>query len=417
MVRPVGLRPFATRATAVLALSAALAGCGSTSGSASAEGPEKSCPATVLDTLGRVLARVYREGVFSERTASARHMIAASLPLRKAVEEANPAAVRAAAAALVATGHMTNLRILAGGRTLADVGGPALTPLRGTLADAHGKSIASYLTSVWSDRGFLAEGNGIGEGVVVLRTGERSIGGSPRLPPGPLGREGSLTFAGVPHQYRSFAGEAYPSGAIRVFLLKPLSSTSALCGANGQDTVVNTLGRVASLIYAGEAGARTLPQVRRVQSDQALLAAVARRDPIATRKAAEALLHHHLVRLRVTGADGRLLVDDGGPFVLAPVRAPLRLHGRTIGRIVLSIQDDEGYKRLTGRLVGLSVLMYMGSNHQRLVKNSLGPSPGNVPASGSYTYRARTFRVFTVNAEAFPSGPLTIRVLVPIPYR
>jgi hypothetical protein len=57
--------------------------------------------------------------------------------------------------------------------------------------------------------------------------------------------------------------------------------------------------------------------------------------------------------------------------------------------------------------------MYMNS---QLVKNSLGPSPGTVPASGPYEYRGHSFRVFTVNARAFPSGPLTIRVLIPMPY-
>jgi hypothetical protein len=39
-----------------------------------------------------------------------------------------------------------------------------------------------------------------------------------------------------------------------------------------------------------------------------------------------------------------------------------------------------------------------------------------VPPSGSYEYRGQRFRVVTVNARAFPSGPLTIRVLVPLPY-
>jgi hypothetical protein len=39
-----------------------------------------------------------------------------------------------------------------------------------------------------------------------------------------------------------------------------------------------------------------------------------------------------------------------------------------------------------------------------------------VPASGAFEYRGHRFRVFTVNASAFPSGPLTIRVLVPLPY-
>ena len=60
-----------------------------------------------------------------------------------------------------------------------------------------------------------------------------------------------------------------------------------------------------------------------------------------------------------------------------------------------------------------AVLMYMDG---ALVKNSLGPSPGSVPESGSYSYRGRRFEVFTLHAGAFPSGALPVRVLVPIPY-
>ena len=99
--------------------------------------------------------------------------------------------------------------------------------------------------------------------------------------------------------------------------------------------------------------------------------------------------------------------------MLAPVLGALREGGRRIGSFVLSIQNDEGYLRLARRLVGLNVLMYMGAT---LVKNSLGPQPGTVPPSGLYTYRGRKFRVITVHATAFPSGPLEIRALVPIPY-
>jgi hypothetical protein len=409
--------PFA-RSAAVLVVVAVLAGCGSATKRASAEGPPKSCQATVLDTLGRVLARVYREGIFSERTASARHMIEASLPLRQALEADSPTAARIAARELLATGHMTNLLISRGTHKLVELGGSALTPLSGTIKDAQGNTLGSYLTSVWSNAGFIAEGNGVAEGTVALRSGSTQIGGTLALPPGPLGSEGTVTIAGVPYQYTSFPGAAYPSGKISVFLLRSVSSTSALCGSSSLETTANTLGRIANLIYTAEGGRRTLAQVRRVQRDQPLLHAVARRDPTATRTAVEALLHHHLVRLRVLAPDGTLLVDDGGPFVLAPVTAPLRLGGKKIGSIVLSIQDDEGYKRLLGRLVGLKVLMYMGdAAHQKLVKNSLGPNPGNVPASGDYSYRGNDFRVFTVHAEAFPSGPLTIRVLIPIPYR
>jgi hypothetical protein len=199
---------------------------------------------------------------------------------------------------------------------------------------------------------------------------------------------------------------------VRVYVLKPVSSTTSLCGPTDQDTVINTLERVAGRIYAAEGGRRALAQIRRVQRDRALLSAVARRDPVATRAAVRRLVneHLHISRLRVS-AGGLPLADVGGPFVLAPVHASLREGGHAIGSFVLSIQDDEGYQRLAKRLAGLDVLMYMGP---RLVKNSLGPSPGNVPAEGFYNYRGRTFRVFTLHAEAFPSGPLRIVVLAPL---
>ena len=118
------------------------------------------------------------------------------------------------------------------------------------------------------------------------------------------------------------------------------------------------------------------------------------------------------MRLRVS-VGGRLLRDVGGPDVLAPVSGVLGAGGRTIGTFVLSIQDDEGYMRLVRRLGGMRMLMYAG---QKLVKNSLGAAPGTVPESGSYAYRGGLFRTFTLRASAFPSGPLRIQVLVPIPY-
>ncbi len=425
-VRPPRL---ATRATVVGALLILLAGCGSSSKASSTaraatagfdpypSPAPNTCAAAVLDTFGRVVARVYHEGISSERTIVARHEVEGSVPLRRAVEAGNPAATAAAAQALVSAGNLTNVRIVRGGRTLADAGGPALTPLEGTLKDAHGKPLATYTTSVWSDVGFVAESQGVGEGFVGLRAGGVSVGGSFALPGGSLPNEGTLSTQGTRYQYTSFEGEAFPSGALRVYLLKPVSSTTPFCGRTSEDTVFNTLSRVAHLIYQGEGGPRTLPQVHRVQRNVALLEAVARRDPVATLAAVRSLLHQHIVRLRVLGPGGELLADDGGPYVLAPVTAPLRLQGRTIGSIVLSIQDDEGYKRLAGRLAGLDVLMYMNINgQQQLVKNSLGPAPGKVPVAGAYSYRGKHFRVLTLHAEAFPSGPLTIRVLVPTPY-
>jgi hypothetical protein len=409
-------------AIAAVVLVSALAGCGSSLRNGAGENASAdvdastsgSCAATVVDALSRIAMRVYREGVASERTGSALHVIGASLPLRRAVEEGNAPGARAAAGELVATGHLTNLQVTLGGHVLAEAGrAGAVAPLRGTLLGASGSPIGAFVTSVWSNEGLVAETNGIAEGLTVLRAGGHTVAGAVRLPAGELPAQGTLTSGGVTYQYTSFPAASYPSGdPLRVYLLRSIGSTAGLCGASGQGTLFNTISRVARLIYDGEAGRRTLTQIRRVQQNAALLQAVARRDPVTTRVAVEKLLHQHIVRLRVS-AGGRVLADVGGPFVLAPVSAPLRLGGRTIGDFVLSIQDDEGYKRLAARLAGLDVVMYMGT---RLVKSTLGPTPGPIPTSGSLDYRGRSFEAYTFTAEAFPSGPLRITVLIPMPY-
>jgi hypothetical protein len=411
-------------ALAGLVAGLALSGCGglrpATGEDASADvdaAQGGSCGASVLDALGHVAERVYREGVESERTASAMHMIEGSSALRAAVEAGDARAAGAAARALIATGHMTDLRVVRAGRVLVDLGGPAVTPLHGTLRGAGGHPLASYVTSVWATGGLVAETNGIAEATTVIRSSrkgdERTLAGSFALPAGELPAAGTLTKDGVAYQFSSYPARAYPDGApLRVFVLRTLESVGPLCGATPQDTVVNTLSRIAHLIYDGEAGPRTREQVRRVQANPALLRAVARRDRRATRAAIEALLHQHIVRLRVS-AGGRLLSDVGGPYVLAPVTAPLRLGSRTIGSFTLSIQDDEGYKRLANRLAGLDVLMYMGA---KLVKSTVGPAPGQVPASGPLALHGKSYRAYTFRAEAFPAGPLRITVLIPLPY-
>jgi len=422
MVPRVGKPSTASRVAIACAILAALAGCGSTvrggfsaraSANPSAQAVSNACATTVLGALGDIAVRVYREGVSSERTGSALSFIRRSSALRQAVEHDDPRAARAAAQTLIATGHMTNLQVSHAGQVLADVGAPdALAPLHGAIVSASGAPIGTFVASVWADNGFVQETDGIAQGVTALRERGRSIAASFALPPGELPARGTLTMKGTDYAYTSFPAAVYPTGQLRVYLLKSISSIAPLCGAMSQDTLVNTLSRVARLIYTSEGGAHALTQVRRVQRYQPLLRAVAARDPAATKRTVEHLLHEHVVRLRVS-AGGRLLSDVGGPYVLAPVHASLHLNGRQIGEIELSIQDDEGYKRLTGRLAGLNVLMYMGS---RLVKNSLGPAPGVVPSRGTYHYRGRTFRVYTLHAEAFPSGPLRIAVLIPIPY-
>jgi hypothetical protein len=409
----------------------AVAGCGSGSGAnadAAARAREAretapqaaaACPATVMHTLAEIAKHVYHEGIKSERTRAAFKLIAGSGALREAIERGGAPAVQAAAQRLIAGGRITNLRVLRGAsggeapsEILADAGGAAVTPLRGTIVGASGTPIARFVSSVWADTGIVAETNGIAQSSTVLRAGPHTVAGSFPLPSHNLPDKGTLRVGGTSYVYTSIPAERYPSGSARIYLFRPLNAVRATCGATARDTLVNTLASVARVIYAGEAGSRAQTQVRRVQADPALLRAVAARNPEATRLAIDNLLTEHIVRLRVN-VGGQLFKDVGGPYVLAPVSGVLSAGGREIGTFVLSIQDDEGYLRLARRLGGMYVLMYMGNT---LVKNSLGPAPGTPPESGSYTYRGRRFRVFTLHVSAFPSGPLLIKVLVPIPY-
>jgi hypothetical protein len=400
----------------------ALAGCGSSpkpSGSAHASAQQSAgvpgeCAAIVMKTLGRVVERVYHEGVKSERTGSAVYEITSSLALREAIEAGDRSAANIAAEDIVHSGHLTNLLVLVHGKRFADFGGLAVAPLRGTLLNASGHAIATYVASVWADEGFLAEVGGVISGHGALRQGSRSLGDSFPLGSSSLPEQGTLTRVGVTYRYTSFPAEAFPSGAIRVYLLRALSTTADLCRASSEGTIVNVLHHVANLIYAAERGGAAARQVARVEANGPLLEAVGQRDPAATETAIRALLNQHVVRLRVLDAAGNLLSDVGGPDVLAPVHGTLHSHGHTIGSFVLSIQDDEGYEKLAKRLEGLDVLVYYKG---QIVKNSLGPvSFSEVPAHGSYSYHGRSFRVFTVRCTAFPSGPLVVRVLVPEPY-
>jgi hypothetical protein len=371
------------------------------------------CSATVLQGLRDVVAHVYHEGVSSEMSATAAAFIDGSPQLRSAVARGDAGATRRAAQEVLATGHLTNLRIMRGGRVLANVGAAiAIAPVRGVLRGPRGGQIGSYVMSVWSDIRFLAQAQSVTETRIALRVGGHSVGRSTPVPAGALPSAGTLNQGGITYDYTSLPAQVFPAGSMRIYLLIPASATPRFCGATLQDTLVNTVKQAAALIYAEEIGPRATVQVVRVQHDRALLRAVARRDPGATRLAVDALLNQHVVRLRVL-AGGRLLADVGGPYVLGPRRATLRLGGRTIGTIVLSIQDDLGYLLLAHRLAGLQVVIYRGG---RIVMNSLGPHPPAAPRGGSLRYRGRRYRVFTVDATAFPSGPLRISVFMPIPY-
>ena len=123
--------------------------------------------------------------------------------------------------------------------------------------------------------------------------------------------------------------------------------------------------------------------------------------------------HTHVVRLRVTRG-GAVLADVGGSYILAPVGGTLRFGGRPVGRYLLSVQDDLGYVKLATRFIGAPIVLRTGSRTVP-VEGVLAPGPARIPDHGPVSYRNTAYEAFSFNASAFPSGPLRISLLLPLP--
>jgi hypothetical protein len=219
---------------------------------------------------------------------------------------------------------------------------------------------------------------------------------------------GSDSTATQPRTVRAAAAAAV-TGA-------PAGNTRSACGTAAGEQTAQAAGVVARRIYALElASAEVRADQRQVESYEPLLAALAANNRAAANAAVTTLVysHTHVVRLRVSSA-GAVVSDVGGPYILAPVGGPLRFHGRTVGSYVLSVQDDSGYQKLEDRYIGAPVIMRIGSRVLP-VEGTLGPSAASLPESGPVTYHGGSYQVFTLHARAFPTGTLSISLLIPAP--
>ena len=192
--------------------------------------------------------------------------------------------------------------------------------------------------------------------------------------------------------------------------------TAQPCGAAAPETLVRTVGLVATRIYANElSSSEVFSDKRQVESFAPLLSALASGNRAGVREAVKSLVfsHTHVVRLRVTRG-GEVIADVGGPEILAPVSGSLRRGASTVGHYVLSVQDDLGYVKLVTRFTGVPLVLREGS-HTLPVAGAISPGPASIPARGPVAYRGRTYEAFSFDAQAFPSGTLRISLLVPVP--
>jgi hypothetical protein len=218
------------------------------------------------------------------------------------------------------------------------------------------------------------------------------------------------------------AGVALPSAGAA-----STKAREAACGAAAPETLAQTIGSVAAHIYAGEvASSETIKDRHQVETYAPLLQAMADDDKAAAETAVTSLVysHTHIVRLRVIRGS-KVLSDVGGPYILAPLSGTLRLHGRIVGRYVMSVQDDVGYVKIETRFVGAPLVLRAGATSGKAkdgtgsknvpVEGLVTPGPASIPEHGPVTYKHVIYQAYSFNASAFPQSPLRISVLVPLP--
>jgi hypothetical protein len=405
----------ATHSAASAALSASAASSGSPASStdtSTAPPAPASCATTVAGTLGTVAARVYHEAATGGDVAQAVHRVQSSSALTDAIDSGNSAAARAALQALLLD-QIVRVEVLRGGHVFAQAGsGVAIAPVRGSIPG----SSATFTLSTQPVHAYLQVVHQVTGAQVLLRAGAHplagTLGGSlPVSAPS----EGPLTLAGQSYQTFTLTGAVYPAGPLQIVLLVPSAAIS--CPGSPAQARVETFGHVGERIYQEELHSPDVTAtLRSMESSTVFQRAVAAGSVAATRAAILDFFaaHIHVVRVRVTidqpKIGQRLLIDEGGPFVLAPVHGTLRSGGHVVGHFEMAIQDDAGYLKLAHLFTGAEVLMRTGS---RQVMDTLSPGPATVPDRGELAYRGRTYQAYSFLGEAFPEGPLQISLLLP----
>jgi hypothetical protein len=368
------------------------------------------CQSLAANTTGAVARRIYEEVADGPVIREAVNRTIRSPSLLAAVRSDDPLAAHRALKRLD-EGQLIRAEVLRGSRTLAEIGGsPAIAPIREALRSSTGATIGTLVLSTQGTRAFIDTLRSLtGAHVLLSKVSPASQAGTSEV------SEKSEASRGAAHQETySFTGEGFPAGRLRMTLLIP-PPPAWVCAENVEQTVTNTIGLIARRIYLGErSGAKVREIVRSMQSNASFVNAVANDSAAQARASIIGFFrsHLHVVRVRVT-AGSKLLVDVGGPHVLAPVRGTLRLGGRIIGHFLVAIQDDTGYVKLVHLFTTAQVLLRPGS---RQLIGTLAPNPAllHIPASGSFAFHGSTYQAYSFDGRSFPSGPLRISLLLPV---
>jgi hypothetical protein len=392
--------------------------CGSSAGALTTRTP-KGATAVCLDaTVGAlegVARRIYGEVAEGRILAQALRRVLASSTLAEAVRNGEAKTATRILRELK-QGQIVRVGITRTGRKLTEVGaGGAVAPARGRLTGAGGETLGEVELSIETAEEYAKTVQGITGMQLLVHSAGGLLASTLAGTPAHMPEAGTATYRGVSYRVASFPGKTFAgrNATFSVFVPEVLlaqchTATRKLPTA---EIVADTLGGVAMNIYRGELSSpKVQAVVREVETAPAFRTAVEQRNPAVARAEIIDLFESrlHVVRVRVETPSG-VLVDVGGPYVLAPVRGAIRgAHGRVIGHFLLALQDDEGYLLLAHAFTGAQVLMREGATQ---VMGTLTPGPVGVPDHGRVLYGGVSYQAYSFVARAFPEGALRISLL------
>ncbi len=196
----------------------------------------------------------------------------------------------------------------------------------------------------------------------------------------------------------------------------PAPGQGGLLQSPGQSGVGSLIAG-ARKIYADEiGGVYANRDLRFIAGDSVLLEDLSRGELAA----AEAEVHLqmtsnpglHITRVSVLRA-GRMLINavwnSNGSFVVAPVTQALRLHGRNLGTLLVSIQDVVGYVKLIKRLLGAEAVVRGSSGQVRTLLPAAAHTP--LPGAGSVDIAGAEYGAGTFQLGGWRGETLTVWVL------
>jgi hypothetical protein len=376
------------------------------------------CAGAALEALERVGHSVYRESASGRISAEATYRLANSRALAEAVQRDDAAATQRVLRSLLLN-QIVSVQVARNGHTLARIErGIGIAPASGQLL-LGGVPVGTFTVSVQGANGYAQTTWGLTASQVLMRSGRRELTSTLRpAPAAPVKGQRTVSYDGVSYRVDTFPGEVFPGRPMSISLLVPSSSITTVCGQEAARSDVararaNTWGLVAERVYYAEHLGSKAELIRGVvERSRAFRTAVSAGNARATRAAIIGFFrsHLHVVRVRVIRR-GQLLVDVGGPHVLAPIPGVVRnAQGQVVAHFLLGIQDDLGFTILARAFTGAQTVMREGS---REVMGTLRPGPLTIPNRGQVVYQGTTYEAYSFDAEAFPSGPLRISLLYP----